>query len=150
MSKELKTSLHISESGLPDTESLALKVWEWSKSAQPGKWCVKIYQDLTKEQRGYLHAGLIPHYIKIQNDLGVPGVQREDAKADLKKRFLGYKETLFSDKFGNKHETKTLRHTEDLSKEEYAEFIDNVSNWFIDYFGVPAPPPKEEMDRYRK
>ena len=94
-----------------------------------------------KEQRGYLHACLIPHYIKIQKELGSI-VAINDAKEDLKKRFLGYKITIFCDKKGNKHQTKILRHTEDLTKEEYSQFIDDICNWFIDYFNNPAPLPR--------
>ena len=123
MSKEFKTSLHINESGLPDTDTLVSRVWEWSKGAQSGKWVVHIFQDLTREQRGYLHSALIPHYVKVQNDLGSV-VSPESAKNDLKKRFLGYQETVFSDKNGEKHRVRELRHTESLTKEQYSEFIE--------------------------
>ena len=139
--KDLNTSIQVTNQGFPVVDSLVLELCNWAVKASPGKWLVKVYQDLTKEQRGYLHASIIPHYIKIQNELGSI-ITPEDAKEDLKKRFLGYKITEFSDKEGKKHKVKVLRSTESLSKEEYSEFIDKVCNWFIDYFGMPAPEPR--------
>jgi hypothetical protein len=142
MAKELKTHLHISNEQIPNVDLLVSKVCEWAPTAQPGKWKVHIFQDLTVEQRGYFHAVLVPHFVKIQRELGSIKTPAQ-AKRHLVKRFVERRVSVTCDKNGNKHEEEEIPSTEELSKEEYSKLIDDCCLWFIDYFGIPAPPPRE-------
>jgi len=138
MTKDLKTSMEVTNQGFPVVDNLLIELTQWAEKVQSGKWLVHVYQDLTKEQRGYFHASIVPHFVRIQQDLGTK-ITPDEAKEYLKEKFLGKKIVEYSDKTGKKYKRKVIRSSESLSKQEYSKLIQDCTEWMIDYFGSPPP-----------
>ena len=141
-SKELKTSIVLSQNGTIDYTKFMKDVDKWSKKALPAKWVVKVYQDLTREQRAYFHGVIIPHVIRVLADETGSIYTRSQVKEYLKKEFCPLHTKSGWNEDGEEEVFSYIPSTEDLSKEEYSELIDNCLKYCIDTLGHPCPEPR--------
>ena len=141
-SKELKTSIVLSQNGTIDYTKFMKDVEKWSKKALPAKWVVKIYQDLTREQRAYFNGVIVPHVIKVIEEKEGSIVKFDDVKEYLKKNFSPRHTKEGVDLMGNEAKIMVVPRSEELTKDEYSELIDKCLNYCIDGLGSPCPEPR--------
>lgn len=123
-----------------------LLIWARTR-AKPGKYIVHVYENITKEQRGYFHAIIVPHFRDIQDDMGIV-LTIEQAKIILRKKFIATKTMDVANGDGVIHSIEYLPSSESLTKMEYSRFIQDCLNWFIDQFNAPAP--EAEVDKEKR
>ena len=139
--KDLTTYIQVDQGGRVNTALLADTLARWQDSVpKPGKYTVKVTEDLTSDQRAYFHAVIIPFIRNKFNEYG-NALGNDDIKDFLKRKFLPV--TQYEIKMGKKYvKREKIGSTEKLSKKGYSELIENTINWCIDLFGE-APPEAE-------
>ena len=136
--KDLKSQIEVKD-GLVYTDELNRDLLLWQNKAKSGKYQVKIYSDKTQDQREYIHAVVFPFVARKMNQFD-GSVGNDDAKLLMKKKFLA---PIFHE-FEYKGQTwryKETRSTEDLSKKEYSQFIEDIIGFCINEFGEAPPEP---------
>ena len=99
---------------------------------------VRVQGRRTNVQNAYYWSGIIPIVQRGMKDMGV--VMSKEQTHDL----LKYKFLLIEFITGDGEVIKSIGSTRKLSKEEFGEYIDNISRWAQEYLNITIPQPNEQ------
>jgi len=99
---------------------------------------VRVQGRRSNIQNAYYWAGIIPIIQRGMKDMGVV-ISKEQTHDLLKYKFL-----LIEYVTGDGEVIKSIGSTRKLSKEEFAEYIDEISRWAQEYLNITIPQPNEQ------